>query len=86
MHPGWVKTDGLDGLFELHPSYKSWYSSFREAPDGADTIVWLLTQPDIQSGMFWFDREVASEHQWLAQTHSDELTKQALWDWVEQQT
>jgi len=86
MHPGWVQTDGLDGLFELHPSYREWYSSFREPQDGADTIVWLLAQKDLETGKFWFDREIASEHQWLARTTTDEATKLALWEYAQQQT
>ena len=91
MHPGWVQTDGLDGLFELHPSYKSWYSNFREARDGADTIVWLLAQPrpqysTIQSGQFWFDREIAAEHQWFAQTCNTQDEADALWAYAERNT
>ena len=61
------------------------YSSFREAKDGADTIVWLLAQKGIETGRFWFDREVAAEHQWLAATHTDEATQQALWAYAQKQ-
>ena len=86
MHPGWAQTNGLDGLFELHPSYKSWFSSFRSAADGADTINWLLTQHNVESGKFWFDREVAREHQWLAGTHSLEGEQDALWEFAEAAT
>lgn len=83
MHPGWAKTDGLGGLFELYPSYQSWYESFRSPEDGADTIVWLLTQEGVASGQFWFDREIASEHQWLAGTSSTTEEQQALWQYCE---
>lgn len=84
MHPGWVKTNGLDGLFELHPSYKSWVAGFRTPADGADTINWLLMSDDkVDTGRFWFDREEAKEHQFLAGTQSSESEQQALWQFVE---
>lgn len=41
MHPGWAKTDALEGLFELHPSYRKYHKNFRTPDDGADTINWL---------------------------------------------
>jgi len=47
--PGWVRTDmgGLDAPKSVH--------------EGADTIVWLATEPEMKSGKFYKDRR---EIQW----------------------
>lgn len=83
MHPGWCKTDGLSGLFELHPTYKSGFEKFRSAEDGADTINWLLVN-DVESGKFWFDRLVADEHKFLACTRNTDEKADELWDWIDE--
>lgn len=44
MCPGWVKTD-MGGLGAARPVEK-----------GAETAVWLATEPDIPTGKFWRDK------------------------------
>jgi NAD(P)-dependent dehydrogenase (short-subunit alcohol dehydrogenase family) len=46
MCPGWVKTD-MGGA-----------NAPREVSQGADTAVWLATEPNIPSGKFFKDRQI----------------------------
>lgn len=61
MHPGWVDTAGL-------AAGMPWFRRvtrplLRDAAAGADTVVWLTTDPDPgPSGAFWFDRARQPEH------------------------
>ncbi len=61
MHPGWVRTKGLE---EALPGFYKFISSNLRSPEqGADTMVWLaLTQDSIKDGAFYFDREVVSPY------------------------
>lgn len=61
MHPGWVKTSGLD---EALPGFvKLLNKRLRPAWQGADTIVWLLlTNKQIKHGGFFFDRQQVSPY------------------------
>jgi NAD(P)-dependent dehydrogenase (short-subunit alcohol dehydrogenase family) len=87
MHPGWAKSAGLDGLFELHPAYKSWSEDFRTPEDGADTMVWLAaTPPPACTGKFFFDRAEAPEHKTLAGTESKSKEIKQLWEFCEAKT
>jgi NAD(P)-dependent dehydrogenase (short-subunit alcohol dehydrogenase family) len=61
LHPGFVATEifakggGFGGLAA------SFYSKLRarRAEEGADTVVWLASSPDVEgrSGLFWADRQ-----------------------------
>jgi NAD(P)-dependent dehydrogenase (short-subunit alcohol dehydrogenase family) len=56
MHPGWVKTPGLK---QSLPGFYSAFKHVMRTPEqGADTIVWLASAPEIDqcSGQFWLDR------------------------------
>jgi NAD(P)-dependent dehydrogenase (short-subunit alcohol dehydrogenase family) len=61
MHPGFVSTEifgkggGLGGLaVSLWAKLRA-----RKPAQGADTVVWLATSPDVEdrTGLFWVDRE-----------------------------
>ncbi len=63
MHPGWVDTPGVKRSLPLF--YKIMRPLLRTPAQGADTIVWLATCPDLtlrDSGKFWFDRKTRPEH------------------------
>lgn len=57
MHPGWADTEGLqEAMPDFHTSNKD---TLRSASHGADTITFLASCPkDLDSGKFWFDRQV----------------------------
>lgn len=60
MHPGWVDTPGVEHSMPWF--YTLLKSRFRTPSEGADTLVWLaLTQKNLPSGKFWFDRKQAPE-------------------------
>lgn len=57
MHPGWADTPGVEGSL---PAFHRLMRAFLRTPEqGADTIVWLASDPAAQafSGGFYFDRE-----------------------------
>lgn len=55
MHPGWVDTPGLEEA--LPRFYQLMKPQLRTIEQGADTIVWLATQPDVEDGgRFYLDR------------------------------
>jgi dehydrogenase/reductase SDR family protein 12 len=61
MHPGWVDTDGL--VAGMPWFRRLTLPMLRDAPAGADTVVWLTLDPDPgPSGAFWFDRARHPEH------------------------
>lgn len=57
MHPGWADTPGVaDAL----PGFKRVMQPLlRDSDEGADTMVWLAANPQVQthSGLFWLDRK-----------------------------
>ncbi|MDA2889537.1 SDR family NAD(P)-dependent oxidoreductase [Mycolicibacterium sp. BiH015] len=55
MHPGWVETPGVA---EALPGFRRLTKPLlRDAADGADTAVWLVsTRPEAREGNFWHDR------------------------------
>jgi dehydrogenase/reductase SDR family member 12 len=56
MHPGWVDTPGLEE--SLPRFYRVMRPLLRDSRQGADTIVWLATSPDVEppGGRFYLDR------------------------------
>ncbi|MEJ2402158.1 MAG: SDR family oxidoreductase [Xanthomonadales bacterium] len=57
MHPGWADTPGVEDSL---PGFHRLMRAFLRTPEqGADTIVWLASDPAAQafSGGFYFDRE-----------------------------
>ena len=61
MHPGWVKTDGLNN--SLPGFYRIMAKRLRNLDEGIDTILWLLlTEESLNSGGFYFDRKMVSPY------------------------
>ena len=56
MHPGWVRTPGIQHA--LPKFYKAVDRLLRTPEQGADTIVWLAVAPEagLTTGLFWLDR------------------------------
>ncbi len=70
MHPGWVDTPAVRSAL---PKFYQWTSKRLRSPQqGADTIVWLLSDqsPKSQSGEFWFDRQKQKKYPlpWLRES------------------
>jgi len=62
MHPGWVDTPGVaDALPKFHQSMRG---KLRTPAQGADTIMYLLTEDakKLRPGAFYFDREPRAKH------------------------
>ena len=61
MHPGWVYTEGLKN--SLPNFFSLMKNKLRNLEEGADTILWLLlTEKNIISGGFYFDRQITSPY------------------------
>ena len=78
MHPGWVDTAGLRASL---PRFRRLIRPLlRDAHQGADTIVWLGTQPELEpaSGAFWHDRVPRPEHR-LPATRETAGDREELW-------
>ncbi|AKH67913.1 dehydrogenase of unknown specificity, short-chain alcohol dehydrogenase like [Spongiibacter sp. IMCC21906] len=57
MHPGWAATPGV--AKSLPGFQKRMQNQLRDARMGADTMIWLASNPALNStasGQFWFDR------------------------------
>ncbi len=78
MHPGWVKTPGLQS--SLPTFSKLMNLSLRTPKQGADTIVWLAIAPHLEteSGKFWFDRQIRETHK-TNRTKSTVAEREKLW-------
>lgn len=78
MHPGWVDTPGLRSSL---PRFRRLMRPLlRNARQGADTIVWLATEPVLEpaSGGFWQDRAPRPEHR-LRSTRETAEERERLW-------
>ena len=62
MHPGWVDTPGIAS--SLPTFYRRMRPLLRTPGQGADTVVWLASDPEplASSGGFWHDRRRRGEH------------------------
>jgi dehydrogenase/reductase SDR family protein 12 len=58
MHPGWVDTvavsNALPGFYQLTQKH------LRRIEEGSDTINFLISEKEITSGNFWFDRKISN--------------------------
>ena len=78
MHPGWVDTPGL--RTSLPRFRRVMRPLLRDARQGADTVVWLGTHPDLEqaTGGFWHDRAPRAEHR-LRATRETADDRERLW-------
>ena len=62
MHPGWVDTPGIAS--SLPTFYRVMRPLLRTPGQGADTVVWLASDPEglTSNGEFWHDRRRRREH------------------------
>ncbi|MBF0278483.1 MAG: SDR family NAD(P)-dependent oxidoreductase [SAR324 cluster bacterium] len=79
MHPGWADTVGIQN--SLPTFRKITHSILRTPEQGADTIIWLTVNPNLEmreSGLFWFDRKPRPTHR-SSRTHHNLHEAQDLW-------
>ncbi len=78
MHPGWVKTPGLQS--SLPTFSKIMNLTLRTPEQGVDTILWLAIALQLEnvSGKFWFDRQVRETHK-TNSTKSSATDHAKLW-------
>lgn len=89
LHPGWVDTPGINEALPGFSRILGPLRLLRSAEVGADTMVWLSTEPAVadHSGLFWHDRAVRSIDLGKRTKEADTPEKrQALWDWCEDHT
>lgn len=83
LHPGWVDTPGVDDAL---PGFGKIVGPILRTPDqGADTLVWLGSDPTVtqSNGKFWHDRRQRSIHKLSSTRKSDTPDRRAaLWEWV----
>ena len=78
VHPGWADTPGLErSLPRFHRLLKP---VLRDPRQGADTVVWLGTAPELPagSGELWHDRRVRPKHR-LPRTRETAAEREQLW-------
>lgn len=83
VHPGWADTPGVEAAL---PRFRTITGPLLRTPaQGADTMVWLASdsgEPLAQSGRFWLDRRIRTEHRLPTTRRSDTPARRAaLWDW-----
>ena len=80
MHPGWVDTPALAAA--MPGFYNLTKSILRSAPQGADTLIWLSAESSdkIQSGAFYFDREIKPIDA-NNKTRLNDKQKKSIWDY-----
>jgi NAD(P)-dependent dehydrogenase (short-subunit alcohol dehydrogenase family) len=81
MHPGWVDTPGVSASLPVFRRVMG--PLLRNADQGADTIVWLSSDPAAleSSGRFWMDRQPRSKHR-LKRTKAGDGQAEQLWDFL----
>lgn len=78
MHPGWVKTPGLEDA--ISGFAKKMNQRLRTPEEGADTILWILLKKQAEpSGGFYFDRQSVGTH-FMPWTKSDDGIVKKLYD------
>jgi NAD(P)-dependent dehydrogenase (short-subunit alcohol dehydrogenase family) len=85
MHPGWAATAGLERSL---PRFHNMMRPILRGPrQGADTIVWLATEPALEppSGGFWHDRRPRPQHR-VPWTRESEVERHRLWTYCERLT
>ena len=84
LHPGWADTPGVEASL---PTFRKVMGPLlRSAEQGADTLVWLVADPEAttSSGDFWLDRRRRSIHKLPTTKKTDTPERRAqLWHDVE---
>ena len=78
-HPGWVNTPGVQTSL---PNFYKVTRPFLQTPkQGADTMVWLASAPQIEqeTGQFWYGRRPRSTHKIYLNTQNTNAERQQLW-------
>lgn len=81
MHPGWADTPGVRSSIPLFG--KITRPILRTAREGADTVAWLVAEPElVDSGRFWCDREQVPVHKLPTTSRSDTpAARESVWSW-----
>jgi NAD(P)-dependent dehydrogenase (short-subunit alcohol dehydrogenase family) len=81
MHPGWADTPGLAET--LPAFYTAMRPALRTASEGADTIIWLASAPDVAdvSGRLFLDRRPRPFDR-IPTTRLSAADRRRLWDQV----
>ncbi len=81
MHPGWVSTPGVAASLPVFRRVMG--PLLRNADQGADTIVWLSSNPEAleSTGQFWMDRRPRSKHR-LRRTEAGDAQAEQLWGFL----
>ena len=87
MHPGWTDTPGLAASL---PRFHSVMGPLLRTPaQGADTLVWLASDPRAteSTGGFWLDRRTRHEHKvpWT-RSRDPRGDEERLWKWCVDRT
>lgn len=80
MHPGWADTPGVR---ESLPRFRALMGPLLRTPgQGADTMVWLATDPRAleTNGLFWLDRRPRSVAP-LPGTRTSDADAERCWSW-----
>ena len=80
MHPGWADTPGVR---ESLPRFRALMGSLLRTPrQGADTMVWLATDPRAleTNGLFWLDRRPRSVAP-VPGTRTSDADAERCWNW-----
>ena len=80
MHPGWADTPGVR---ESLPRFRALMGPLLRTPSqGADTMVWLATDPRAleTNGQFWLDRRPRSVAR-LPGTRTSDADAERCWRW-----
>jgi NAD(P)-dependent dehydrogenase (short-subunit alcohol dehydrogenase family) len=83
MHPGWADTPGV--RTSLPRFHRLMRPLLRDVHQGADTIVWLATAPEVaeSSGELWHDRRRRPKHR-LPSTRETAEERERFWARCEQ--
>ncbi len=77
MHPGWVDTPGVE--IAIPQFYKKMEGKLRNPIGGADTILWLLSHPLKEAGLY-FDRKKVKNHFFGFTKKSEQLAQELYED------
>jgi NAD(P)-dependent dehydrogenase (short-subunit alcohol dehydrogenase family) len=83
MHPGWADTKGVQNWL---PVFRALTRPIIRTPEqGADTIVWMGSAPEVgrDTGRFWHDRRQRPSHYLIGAPKDSQEDRDKLWRHVE---